>query len=275
MTYAEVIGDPIAHSKSPLIHGFWLRKLGIEADYRATRVTGDGLADYFAARRVDPDWRGCNITMPHKMAALEFTPHETDPSFPILPINIAIPHHSKGLAGHNSDMFGFFEPLVALTGITAEPGASGPAIVIGTGGAARALWWGLLACGFGPTWFVTRNVARAAPTMKEFSALGARALALGDALPEAALLVNASPLGMTGMPPLDIALDSLRDDAIVFDMVYNPRETPLLIEAKRRGLRTIDGLQMLIAQAAISFGHFFKAAPPRAFDWELRELLTS
>lgn len=105
--------------------------------------------------------------------------------------------------------------------------------------------------------------------------MGARALAFGAELPQAALLVNASPLGMTGMPPLDIALDSLRDDAIVFDMVYQPRETPLLAEAKRRGLRTIDGLQMLIAQAQIAFGHFFKATPPRTFDWELRELLAS
>src|SRR5688500_18827405 len=124
--YAEVIGDPIAHSKSPLIHSFWLEKLGIDADYRATLVTADQLGGYFAARGRDPDWRGCNITMPNKIAALQFVHRHRDPSFPVETINIAVPGKGR-LEGLNSDTLGVYEPLTKQVG--SRTGAKGPAIV--------------------------------------------------------------------------------------------------------------------------------------------------
>lgn len=269
--YAEVIGDPIAHSLSPLIHKFWLATIGLEGDYRAARITPAELGRYFADRLIDPDWRGCNITMPHKLAALSYAPHRAEPSFPPEPINLAVRHDDGGLIGHAFDTTGFVEPLLNL----AKPrgGRAGAAIVLGAGGAARAVILGLAHFGYAPIRIVSRSAERAEALARDYARVGASA-AKPSALPAGArILVNASAMGMLGRPDPPMLLDRLDKDAIVYDLVYAPAETALLREARARGFRTIDGLAMLVGQAAPSFHALFGAAAPRDHDAALRELL--
>lgn len=266
--YAEVIGDPIAHSKSPRIHGFWLDALGIDADYRALAVTPGGLADYFAERRADPDWRGCNITIPHKEAALDHVDDRGDIRSSIGAINTAFRAEDGAVVGTNTDAAGFYAPLAEV------PLAGGHAVVIGAGGAARAVLFALARIGVGQVTILNRNVLKAAALLSHFGLKG-DAQPLAAPLPRADLLVNASPLGMAGQPPLAIDLDPLPEHAIVYDIVYAPLETPLLAAARARELDTVDGLEMLIGQAAYAFELFFGAEPPRDRDDELRALLTA
>lgn len=268
--YAEVIGDPIAHSKSPLIHRFWLDKLGLEGDYRRCLVRPEELGAYFEARERDEDWRGCSITMPHKIAALQYVHKHRDPSFPIEPVNIAAPlrGHIEGL---NSDATGMIEPLRAL--LPGFGGERGPAIVVGAGGVLYSAMNVLSIFGYAPIWIAMRDAGKAAQVEEDYRGLYGQPIPFADPLPPANLLINATPLGMTGFPAFPLGLDSLSPDAIVFDLVYDPVETALLQAARARGLRTIDGLAMLIGQAAVAFEIFFKNPPPREHDAELRELL--
>lgn len=269
--YAEVIGDPIAHSKSPLIHKFWLEKLGIEGDYRRCLVRRGELAGYFEARRRDPDWRGCNITMPHKLAALEHVHLHHDPSFPVEAVNLALPGKAR-MEGVNADTPGFLEPLLALQ--AGRQGPAGAAIVIGAGGVLYSVMWSLAALGYAPIWIVMRDPVKAVRIAEDYRGVHARTQTFSEPLPPARLLVNASPLGMTGFPPFPLSLEAMERDAIVYDLVYEPLETELLRAARIREFRTLDGLAMLIPQAAVSFTRFFGAQPPRTLDGELRELLT-
>lgn len=264
--YAEVIGDPIAQSKSPAIHRFWLSAMGLDGDYRARRVASADLADYFADRHGDPAWRGCNITVPHKLAALD---HVADPGGVrdgIGAINIVARDPDGALFGTNSDAAGFYSPLAD------RDLAGADVVVIGAGGAARAILFALARIGVGSVFLINRQPLKAAALLAHFGLRG-KALPLGAALPPAALLVNASVLGMVGQPPLDIDLAPLPAGAIVYDIVYAPIETPLLAAAHERGLETIDGLEMLIGQAAVAFELFFGAAPRRVDDEALRALL--
>lgn len=265
--YAEVIGDPIAHSKSPLIHGFWLKALGIDADYRATHVTPDGLGAYFEARRADPAWRGCNVTIPHKQAVLDHVEDRGDVRGTIGAMNTVVRAEDGMLVGTNTDAGGFYAPIA---GLDLE---GRHAAVIGAGGAARAILFALARVGIGRVTILNRNVLKAAALLSSFGIKG-EALPLGSPLPPVDLLVNASALGMTGQPPLDLDLSPLSEEAVVYDVVYAPLETPLLAQARARELDTVDGLDMLIGQAALAFELFFGAEPPRERDEELRELLT-
>ncbi len=266
--YAEVIGDPIVQSKSPLIHGFWIEALGIDAEYRAYLVTPEGLPAYFAARCADPLWQGCNITLPHKQAALEFIEDRGGVRDTIGAINLALRVEDGAVIGTNTDAGGFYAPISGLDL------AGKPVVVIGAGGAARAVLFALSRLGVGPVTIVNRNVLKAAALLSSFGLKG-NALPLGSTIPSAALLVNTSALGMVGQPPLEIDLSSLPDDAVVYDIVYAPLETPLLAAARDRDLDTVDGLDMLIGQAALAFELLFGAEPPRDRDDELRDLLTS
>lgn len=264
--YAEVIGDPIAHSKSPVIHGFWLKALGIDAAYAAISVAPDQLAGYFADRQGDPHWRGCNITLPHKVAALD---HVVDPGGvrgSIGAINTAFRGKDGSVIGTNTDAAGFWSPL-------SDHELEGrPVTVIGAGGAARAILFALSRMAVGPVTLINRTPLKAAGLLAHFGLKG-QVLPPGSSPGPAALLVNASTLGMKGQPPLDIDLGTLPDNAVVYDIVYAPIETPLLAAAHDRGLETIDGLEMLIGQAALAFELFFGAAPPRDRDDDLRALL--
>lgn len=261
--FAEVIGDPISHSKSPRIHGFWLECLGIEAEYRATHVTAEALPDFIAARAQDPDWRGCNITLPHKIAVMD---HVADPGgirSSIGAMNTIARNDAGGLFGTNTDAGGFYAPLADM----ALAGA--PIVVAGTGGAAHAVLFALSRLDVGPVTLLARNPLKAAALLARFGLKG-DVRAMDAALPPAQLFVNTTSLGMTGQPPLSPDLSPLPADAVVYDIVYAPLVTPLLAAAEARGLQTVDGLEMLVGQAAIAFELFFGAPPPRDRDEELR-----
>jgi len=264
--YAEVIGDPIAHSKSPMIHRFWLQALGMEGDYRATRVTPDGLEAYFSERRADPAWRGCNITIPHKTAALDHVEDRGGVRQSIGAINTVFRDGDGALVGTNTDAGGFYAPIAGLD-------LEGESVcVIGAGGAARAVLFALSKLNVGRVTLLNRNPLKGAALLAGFGLKG-DALPLSAPVPAARLLVNCSPLGMTGQPPLDLDLAPLPEDAVVYDIVYAPLETPLLTAAHARGLETVDGLEMLVGQAALAFEILFDAQPPRDRDEELRALL--
>jgi shikimate dehydrogenase len=273
--YAEVIGDPIAHSKSPIIHKFWLEKLGIEGDYRRLRVGEAELPDYLEARRRDPDWLGCNVTMPLKRSILPLLDRRMEGALVTGAANTvikvraeAIGRESDGLVGNNTDLTGFAEPL------RTDFPERGKAALIGSGGAARAAFVALAALGFEVVHLANRTPAKAEAMLRSLGQTEKIVCTLDSPVPGVDLLVNASALGTRGREwPIDIGLLPLW--AVVYDIVYDPLETGLLAEARRRGLRTIDGFTMLIGQAAASFVHFFDGQPPREHDSELRAMLTS
>jgi shikimate dehydrogenase len=222
---------------------------------------------YLADRRRDPAWLGCNVTMPHKQAALGLVDRLDLPAEMVGAVNSVRRLADGALGGTNTDPDGFGE----LLGGACVEGRR--AIVLGAGGAARAILWALSARQIGRVTILNRDMKRAVDLLAGFDGRGAVA-SWGAPLPFADLLVNATPLGMAGMPALDVNLAVLPTHAFVGDVVYDPVETPLLRQARRRGLATGDGLAMLIGQAALAFEIFFGAAPPRQHDAELRALLT-
>ena len=266
--YAEVIGDPIKHSKSPLIHRFWIDVLGLDAEYHAHHVTRDRLSAYFEERRADPAWRGCNITLPHKEAALDLVEDRGGLRATIGAINLVMRAEDGVLIGTNTDAAGFYAPISEV------PLAGAPVAVIGAGGAARAILFALSRIGVGEVTILNRNVLKAAALLSTFGLKG-KALPLSAPLPPAALLVNTSSLGMTGQPSLELDISPLPQDAGVYEIIYAPLETGLLKAARARELDVVDGLDMLIGQGALAFELLFGAEPPRDRDEELRELLTS
>ncbi|MCB2015451.1 MAG: shikimate dehydrogenase [Sphingobium sp.] len=268
LPYAEVIGDPIAHSKSPVIHGFWLEKLEIEAEYRKTHVKPEELAAYFLKRRADPDWLGCNVTIPHKVAVMDYVTDPGNVGGLIGAMNTIACETGGPLIGTNTDAGGFLAPLQAME----WSGKS--AVIIGAGGAARAILYALDQMGVSDITIMVRDTAKGQALLDRAGVQGT-VIAMDEALPSAELLVNSSPLGMTGQPPLAIDLSPLPPEAVVYDIVYAPLDTPLLVQARARDLRTIDGLEMLIGQAALAFDIFFDAPAPREYDDELRARLTA
>jgi shikimate dehydrogenase len=268
LPYAEVIGDPIGHSKSPVIHNYWLGELGIEAEYRKTHVTCDGLAAYFLNRRSDPDWLGCNVTIPHKVAVMDYVTDPSDIRGKIGAMNTIACETGGPLIGTNTDAGGFLQPLQ-------QAGWKGKeAVLVGAGGAALAVGFALAAIGVKTLTIMARDTAKGQALLDHIGVKG-RVIGFMDSLPATRLLVNTSPLGMIGQPSLDLDLAALPGDATVYDIVYAPLETGLLKAARTRELATIDGLAMLIGQAALAFEIFFDALPPREDkDEALRALLT-
>ena len=278
--YAEVIGDPIAQSKSPAIHGFWIDKLGLDAEYRAHRVPECGLADYLEARRADPNWRGCNVTMPHKQAVMPLL-DRLDPLVEKVGAANTVVREGDGLAGYNTDVAGFLEPLAAMLG---ERHLFRMARVLGTGGAARAIVSALAGHGFTIV-LAGRDPAKARAMLDELDPGGEHHavdlahfaeqtdFAFDDRAGCCDLVVNASPLGMRGQPPLAFDWSQAPPGSVAYDIVTDPVETRFLADARAAGFATIDGLAMLIGQAAAAFEMFFGIAPPRAYDAELRERL--
>ncbi len=247
LPYAEVIGDPIAHSKSPAIHKFWAEDFGLSCDYRATRVTPATLPDYLAARREDPDWRGCNLTMPLKVQAVEHLDEEHEIVAHLGATNCIL-RRRGGLYGTNFDSDAVLHSLIEFPW-------TGHAVLVGSGGAARAALWALSLLGFDQITIIARDLVRAR-ALAESQRIEARILPLGRA-PECSLLINATPLGMKDHPPLPVSLDAMPPAAAVYEMVYDPLVTPLVSAARARGLRVFDGLTMLIEQASMSFASFF------------------
>ena len=266
LPYAEVIGDPITHSKSPLIHNFWLKALDIEAEYRKTHVTPDGLAAYFMQRRADPDWLGCNVTLPHKIAVMDYTDDPGGVRARIGAMNTIASETGGPLIGTNTDAGGFLQPLLR------DKWKGQSAVLIGAGGAARAILFALSSLGVADLTVMVRDAAKG-QALFDRAGLKGRVIGMTDPLPACDLLVNSTSLGMVGQPVLDLDLTPLPASATVYDIVYAPLETDLLKAARARGLKTLDGLEMLIGQAALAFDIFFDAQAPRELDEQLRALL--
>lgn len=280
--YAEVIGDPIVQSKSPAIHGHWLDKLGLDADYRAAHVTSEGLGDYLASRRADPLWRGCNVTMPHKQAVIPLLDRLEPVARQVGAVNTILRDGDGSLVGTNTDVAGFLEPLLPLLD---QQHLFRMARILGTGGAARAIVAGLAGHGLVLV-LAGRDPAKARAMLDELDPRGEHhAVALShfaDATDFAFddregcldLVVNASPLGMAGQPPLAFDLTHAPPGSVFYDIVTHPVDTPFLQAARAAGFRTVDGLAMLIGQAAAAFERFFGVKAPREDgDAELRRKL--
>ncbi len=279
--YAEVIGDPIAQSKSPAIHGYWLSKLGLDAAYRAALVSAEGLETYLASRRGDPQWRGCNVTMPHKQAVIPLLDRLDPLAARIGAVNTIIAEDG-GLTGYNTDARGFLEPLRSRL---AKQHYFRMARIIGTGGAARAIVAALADEGFTLV-LAGRDPGKARALLDELAPEGEHhAIDLAHFADETDfpfddregcldLLVNASPLGMAGQPPLVYDFSHTPPGTVVYDIVTDPVVTRLLAAARQRGFSTVDGLSMLIGQAAAAFEMFFgRPAPRHDADMGLRALL--
>lgn len=274
LPYAEVIGEPIAQSKSPAIHKSWLSTLGLQGDFRATCVPPGELGRYFETRRNDPDWRGCNVTIPHKQSVIAHLDRIDGNAAQIGAVN-CISVGRDGLTGWNSDIDG----VAAALGKTPIQGEK--IVMIGAGGAARAALRYLLEQRAELISILARDPEKAAhfiiagpPTRVEVRGLGE----CGASIANAAIVINATSMGMDGaaeMPPflLKSVADHVRGQT-VFDMVYKPLETPFLAAARANGGKPIDGLTMLIGQARAAFRHFFGTAPP-ADERALRDLLVT
>jgi shikimate dehydrogenase len=254
---ACLIGWPAAHSRSPLIHRYWLRTLGIEGGYVIEAVPPDEFKD-FLFRLSLRGFVGANITLPHKERALALS--KPDARARAVGAANTLWFADGELCSTNTDVEGFINNLDACA-----PGwdSAEDALVLGAGGSARAVLFGLLERGIKRVHLANRTVARAQALADQF---GERVVpvtwdAIGELLPRAGLLVNTTSLGMKGQPPLEIDVAPLPPHAVVADNVYVPLETPLLAAARARGLRTADGLGMLLHQAVRGFELWFGRRP--------------
>jgi shikimate dehydrogenase len=264
---ACLIGWPAAHSRSPLIHHYWLRLYGIEGGYSIEAIPPEGLAE-FVMHLSKHGFVGANVTIPHKERALQLTAPDTRAA--AVGAANTLYYDGETLRSTNTDVEGFIGNLDAVA-----PGWDRieDALVLGSGGSSRAVVFGLTQRGIKRIHLVNRTMERAQVLAKQF---GATVMPLawsgvGDVLPRAGLLVNTTSLGMKGQPPLNIELPLLPPDAVVADLVYVPLETPLLAAAKARRLRTADGLGMLLHQAVRGFELWFGQRP--AVTPELRALI--
>lgn len=264
---AFILGHPVSHSRSPMLHGYWLKRYGIDGSYERADVAPADLPAFFAGFR--DNWVGGNVTVPHKLAVMPYLDRIDDAAGRIGAVNTLWLEDGR-LVGGNSDWIGFIGNLDELA--PGWDGGSGRAVILGAGGATRAAVYGLLKRGMEIA-LCNRTVAKAQELADHFGK-GVTAHSL-DELPglmkAARLLVNTTSLGMVGQPPLEIDLSPLPADAIVHDVVYVPLETNLLKAAKARGLRTVDGLGMLLHQAGEGFRHWFGRTPE--VTAELRKLL--
>jgi shikimate dehydrogenase len=255
---ACVIGWPVEHSRSPLIHNYWIEELGLDADYRREAVRPESFAQ-FAAHLAEHGYVGANVTVPHKEAALKASDPD-DRAEAVGAVNTLWLDHGD-LRGTNTDVEGFIANLDA-TVPTWHRGLT-DAMVLGAGGAARAVVFGLLGRDVERVFVANRTPERAGALRTQF---GDRVQVIdwtrvNGFLNEVKLLVNATTLGMTGQGALDIALDHLIPSAVVADLVYVPLATPLLKAARARGLRAVDGLGMLLHQAVGGFERWFGVRP--------------
>jgi shikimate dehydrogenase len=279
--YAEVIGDPIAQSKSPPIHNFWLDKLGLAGEYGRCLVAPADLAGYVARVREADAWRGCNVTMPHKQAIMPLLDAVDPLARRIGAVNTVVRESDGRLVGYNTDAGGFLEPLRPLLD---RQHYFRMARVLGTGGAARAIIAALADRGFVIV-LAGRNPEKARALLDELAPKGEHHavdlahfagptdFAFDDREGCLDLIVNASPLGMAGQPPLAFDFSHAPPGSVVYDIVTHPLDTDLLKRARDAGLSTVDGLSMLIGQAAEAFERFYGQASPRQHDTELRALL--
>ncbi|MEL6219623.1 MAG: shikimate dehydrogenase [Pseudomonadota bacterium] len=257
---AGVLGWPIAHSKSPVLFDHWFSRLGVPGRYVPLAVRPEDFAEVYVALP-KAGLRGVNVTLPHKEAALSMADQATEAARAIGAANM-IRFTSDGILADNTDAYGFIENLRA--GAPAWQGEAGPAVVLGAGGACRAVLHALLAAGVPEIRLTNRTRAKAEILATAFGDCvhvfdwSDRA----DAVSGAALIVNTTSLGMAGHPPLELPLEGAAEGAVATDIVYVPLETPLLTAAREHGLATVDGLGMLLHQARPAFRAWFGEDPP-------------
>jgi shikimate dehydrogenase len=257
---AGVMGWPVMHSRSPKIHNHWFAKHGLAGTYVPLAIRAEGLR---AALRALPalGFSGCNLTIPHKETAFEIVDRVDPLARRIGAINCVVVAPDGSLDGRNNDGFGYIQSILeAYPGWRAD---AGPIVMIGAGGGARAVLVSLADQGARDIRLINRSPERASALAREFGA-PIKAFAWSDrhaALDGAEMLVNATSQGMSGQPALDLALDRLPASALVSDIIYVPRETPLLTAARLRGNRTVNGLGMLLNQARPAFHAWFGVMP--------------
>jgi shikimate dehydrogenase len=256
---AGVAGWPVDHSRSPTIHRYWLKELGIAGSYEKFAVR-PGEFRQFASKIGEDGLVGANVTAPHKEAAFSACDQRTPVAEALGAVNTLWRQDGR-LWGDNTDVAGFLANLDEASPGWAERGKL--AVVIGAGGAARGIVYALVSRGFKRVVVVNRTQARAEVLAAHFGGPTTTApwADLATELPEADLLVNASSLGMVGQSPLAIDLSGLPERAVVADAVYVPLRTPLIEAASARGLRTVEGLGMLLHQAAPAFARWFGKQP--------------
>lgn len=256
---AGVLGWPVEHSRSPRLHGYWLRHHGIDGAYLPLPVRPERFKPAVRAL-VDLGFRGANVTVPHKLAACELADELSPRAAAIGAVNTLVFADGR-VFGDNTDGLGFLRNLQA--GAPDWRPGDGPAVVLGAGGAARAVLVALRDAGVAEIRLANRTRATAEALAAELGAClrpldwEAREAALADAR----LLVNTTSLGMTGQPPLELSLERLPAQAVVTDLVYAPLTTPLLAAAAARGNRAVDGLGMLLHQAVPGFAAWFGVEP--------------
>jgi shikimate dehydrogenase len=257
---ACVIGWPIKHSRSPIIHGYWLRHHGIDGDYGKIAVPPEDVPAFIRGLR-PAGYRGCNVTVPHKEAVIGLVDRLEEPAEAVGAANTVWIEADGRLAATNTDIYGFGTHLVRSAPQWRPE--RGPALVLGAGGAARAVVYALLAMGVPEVRLANRTRDRAEELRLAF---GPRVAVIAwearePALADTTLLVNTTTLGMAGAEPLVIDLAGLPGGAVVADIVYVPLETALLSNARRRGLVAVDGLGMLLHQAVPGFEKWFGVRP--------------
>jgi len=257
---AGVIGNPIAHSKSPVLHGHWLKTYDIAGHYVPLEVEADALGDVLKAMP-KMGFVGCNVTIPHKERVMQFVDQITDRATLIGAVNTLIFLNDGSILGDNTDGYGFIENL--RQGAPEWDAGAGPAVVLGAGGAARAVVASLLDAGAPEILLTNRTRVRADKLREDF---GARVKVVewvqaGNILEEGATLVNTTSLGMTGKSELRVPMDGLRKETVVTDLVYTPLTTNFLRTANETGCVTVDGLGMLLHQAVPGFERWFGRRP--------------
>ena len=257
---AGVMGWPISHSRSPVIHGHWIEQLGLRGAYVPLTVNPLYLPQALSGLSA-LGFAGCNLTLPHKVDALACMEELDEVARQIGAVNTVVVKADGSLRGTNTDAFGYIHSLrEALPAWRADPGT---AVVLGAGGAARAIVWALADAGVKEIRLLNRSFDKAQALASDF---GAPVKALGwehrhDALADAGLLVNTTTQGMQGQPALDIDLSALPLHAVVSDIVYTPLHTDLLLRAKARGNPIANGLGMLLHQARPGFQAWFGVMP--------------
>lgn len=270
MKKACIIGWPVKHSRSPLIHGYWLAKHGIEGSYTTVEVSPQDLRRFVPGELIDRGFAGCNVTVPHKVAVMDCVAEITEAARAIGAVNTIWIERGRACAD-NTDVTGFMTHLES-----SAPGwqsVDRPALVLGAGGGARGVVYGLLQAGV-PKVIVSNRTRDKADMLVE--SFGRRVVVAdwserNNAARDAAVVVNTTTLGMGGYADLHFDVTRLRSDCVVADIVYVPLETKLLKAARERGLRTVDGLGMLLHQAVPGFEHWFGVRP--VVTAELREII--
>lgn len=259
-TLAGVMGWPVAHSRSPAIHNHWIQHYGQTGAYVLLPVQPKRLPDAVRGLRA-LGFAGCNLTIPHKVAAMPLVDRIDPLARRIGAINTIVVEKDGTLSGYNTDAFGFIQSL-----LDAQPNwraDAGPVTVLGAGGASRAVIVALAERGAKEIRLCNRSLDKAQALAAEFGG-PVKAIPWGqrhEALDGVALLVNTTSLGMKGQEPLELSLDHLPAHALVSDIIYVPLETPLLAAARQRGNPTVNGLGMLLNQARPAFAHWFGVMP--------------